>query len=295
MHILLSDSVSLTQVDAAEHMLKDYYNLLPELYGEGSCTANAHLLSHLAKFVRMWGPLWTHSAFGFESKNGQIKHFFHGCSDILHQLIFNIDVSHTLQFIHTKLIEHESEQTLQYLHPFNYSRHSMKCIGTRTYIVGKYHLAVPSTEQSSALGHSGNMEVFTRLLKSGVLFHSTSYERSLYSKRCNTYCSFRDDDDVLCFGKIELFVKSPRPCVFLRQLKQLGATLISKAGHPCRASLSVYANADLLSSYIVPVTLSTDLCPLMVIDISDILSKVVLVSVCNNHYCIIQPNSIERH
>lgn len=59
MHILLSDSISNAQVSAAEQMLKDFYFLLPELYGEKSCTHNAHLLSHLPKYVR---PLWTHSA-----------------------------------------------------------------------------------------------------------------------------------------------------------------------------------------------------------------------------------------
>lgn len=41
MHIMLSDSITHPQIDAAE---EEFYNLLPELYGEGSCTANAHSL-----------------------------------------------------------------------------------------------------------------------------------------------------------------------------------------------------------------------------------------------------------
>ena len=76
LHILLQDSLSNAQVDAAEVMLCDFVALLPELYGEKSCTANAHSLTHLTKYVRHWGPLWTHSAFGFESKNGHLKHLF---------------------------------------------------------------------------------------------------------------------------------------------------------------------------------------------------------------------------
>ena len=47
MHILLKDSISTSQVDAAELMLQDFAALLPELYGERSCTMNAHLLCHL--------------------------------------------------------------------------------------------------------------------------------------------------------------------------------------------------------------------------------------------------------
>ena len=41
MHILLSDTITLPQVDAAEQMLTDFCALLPELYGNASCTANA--------------------------------------------------------------------------------------------------------------------------------------------------------------------------------------------------------------------------------------------------------------
>ncbi len=57
------------QIVAAEELLKDFYSMLPSLYGTNSCTLNAHSLIHLGMFVRLWGPLWTHSLFGFESFN----------------------------------------------------------------------------------------------------------------------------------------------------------------------------------------------------------------------------------
>lgn len=62
MHMMLGESISASQIHSAEQMLIDFCDLMPELYGMASCTANAHLLSHLAKYVRLWGPLWTHSA-----------------------------------------------------------------------------------------------------------------------------------------------------------------------------------------------------------------------------------------
>ena len=61
LHILLKYKVALEEVDAAEKMLNDFYLLVPELYGESACTHNVHLLSHICKYVRLWGPLWTHS------------------------------------------------------------------------------------------------------------------------------------------------------------------------------------------------------------------------------------------
>jgi len=76
-HILLQEKVITEQVDAAEVMLQDFYQLLPELYGETSCTLNAHSLTHLAMFVKLWGPLWTHSLFGYENMNGHITSLIH--------------------------------------------------------------------------------------------------------------------------------------------------------------------------------------------------------------------------
>ena len=73
MHILLQESIDSSLLDAAEIMLKDFIVLLPELYGEPNCTANAHMLLHLPIYTRLWGSLWTQSAFGYESKNGDLK------------------------------------------------------------------------------------------------------------------------------------------------------------------------------------------------------------------------------
>ena len=52
-HMFLQGEITSSQIDAAEKMLLDFCKLLPELYGEDSCTANAHLLLHLTKYVRL--------------------------------------------------------------------------------------------------------------------------------------------------------------------------------------------------------------------------------------------------
>lgn len=297
MHIMLSDTITHALIDAAEQMLTDFYHLMPELYGEGSCTHNCHLLSHLAKYVRLWGPLWTHSAFGFENKNGHLKHLFHGKSDIVHQLLFNTDVSYTLQCVHNQLLVCESEQTMNYINHLSHlaPRPNMMKIGGHTYIVGKNKAAVPTTEQSAALGYSGNIEIFSRVLKDGIPYYSTSYTRSGNSKRDNTHCYYQSDTGDSSFGVIELFTSTPRPCAFIRGLKTLETTLINRAGHPCRTPLIDYQQADLLNLYITPVQLSTDLGQLLAVPIDSIICKAIVISVSGSHYCIVQPNNFERH
>lgn len=257
--------------------------------------ANAHLLTHLAKYVRLWGPLWTHSAFGFESKNGQLKYLFHSKCNITHQLLFNIDICYTLQQIHNHLTRSESEKVLNYIGTLNHTnpRSNMKSIGSHTYIVGQHKMFTPTVEQSSALGSNANIEVFYRLFKDGILYSSTSFEKAT-SKRAKTNCCYEDrTSGCTCYGKIEIFTASPIVTALVRQLKPLGQSLTSKAGNPCRHQLDIYRQVDLLSSYIVPVDLLN--CSLIAIPVDCIISKVVIVSTSENHYCVIQPNKIERH
>ncbi len=296
-HIMLSDSITSTQVDAAEQMLADFYHLMPQLYGESSCTHNCHLLSHLGKYVRLWGPLWTHSAFGFESKNGHLKHLFHGKTDIVHQIIFNTDVAITLQRVYKQLFERESEYTMNYINSLSRlaPKSNMRSIGSHMYIVGNCKAVPPTLEQAAALICGNSIEIFSRLLKNGILYYSQDYKRSNLIKRDNTICYYQDTNGQYCFGAIDLFTTTPEPIAFIRQIITLQTTLINKAGHPCRSLLSVYQQADLLDSYITPVDLPTNSTQLSAVPIASIVSKAVIISVSGCHYCVVQPNNIERH
>ena len=281
MHILLSDRILPSQVDAAEQMLIDSGVLLPELYGESSCTANAHLLLHMAKYVRLWGPLWTHSSFGFENKNGQLKYLFHGKSQIVNQLIFSVDVSYTLQLYAEPPLVLQSVQ-----------KSNMTNIGRHTYVIGK-QTTVPTQEQASALGSSGNILVFLRMQKNFVVFHARRYSRALTGKRNNTYCWFHKEG-AIHFGAIELFVFSSAPCALIRKIHIAQTSLLNLAGYPSRPSLLAYRQVDLLSHHIAPVDLSVTT-PLVAVPLENVLSKVVFVNAFDLSCCIMQPNTIERH
>ena len=298
-HILLKDSISQSSLEAAECMLADFHNLLPELYGERSCTANAHLLTHLTKYVRLWGPLWTHSAFGFESKNGQLKYLFHGKSDIVHQLLFNINVGYTLQLMYPKLASYESQHVLQFIYQTNTSRSNMTLIGPNTYVVGPTSVVIPNGEQASALGTLAHhrIQTFSRLYKDGTLYYSLNYGRASHNKRDDTVCCFCSSrGSPARFGRIELFVLSPTPSILLRQLRPVEQSILRQAGHPCRPQLTVYQQVDLLNSYILPVVIPTSSTPLISVSLDQcVVSKAVIVSVTDKHYVISQPNNFEYH
>ena len=46
------------------------------------CKINVHLVSHLPHYVKLFGSLWTHSAFAFEDSIGHLVKKAHGTHDI---------------------------------------------------------------------------------------------------------------------------------------------------------------------------------------------------------------------
>ena len=115
-----------------------------------------------------------------------------------------------MQHLNEHLLEHESEETLKYLN------HSIskpgECVGNRSYIIGRCKLITPSREQSTALNYTGDIEVYYRLLRCGIMYHSSKYRENFQGKRDNRYCCYRTTSGNFCFGRIELFAKTPTAC-----------------------------------------------------------------------------------
>ena len=259
------------------------------------------MLSHLCKYVRLWGPLWTHSAFGFESKNGKLKQLFHGRSDITSQLLFNADIHQTLQLLQPSLEHQETRQTMEFINSVSHNelRSTMTFITQHTYIVGQLHRMTPTTEQARVLGCSDTIQAFTRLFKDGVIYHSTNYAK-IKGKRNNTTCCYHSTrDDTTHFGRIELFITLPTPTALIWELEPLSESLLQKGGHPCRSSLNIYQQVDILNNYIVPLKGVTPSTQLVRVPIEHILSKLVFITITSNdtpnEYVVKQPNNFERH
>uniref|UniRef100_A0A1X7V709 DUF4218 domain-containing protein n=1 Tax=Amphimedon queenslandica TaxID=400682 RepID=A0A1X7V709_AMPQE len=176
MHILLQKHITLTEFGAAEELLCDFYSLLPELYGETSCTINAHTLTHLAYYVRFLGPCWTHSAFSFESHNGTIKRAINSTCKVAEQLTYCLDVKLFLQQIDSDLESKESDECLQFLNIRRKSHSNMTKL-LQGYAIGKikpFSLTPSYFHALKKLCSSVNREVhiFDRLLLNDLNLHT---------------------------------------------------------------------------------------------------------------------------
>ena len=299
LHILLQDSLSTVQIDAAEQMLCDFVTLLPELYGERSCTANAHLLIHLPKYVRLWGPLWTHSAFGFESKNGHLKYLFHSRVNIIDQLVFNLDVQQTLQLLHPLLLKRESIEVLEFLNAMNGNtpRRGMQQVGEHTYTLGKKMRRQASTVECELLGiPPGQIETFARVFHNGTTYHSASYFKGK-GKRNNQVCYFNMEGRK--FGDIQFFTLIPDvdPVAVIKVFEPSDSTILKRAGHPCRLILEQYKDIDFLSTFVHEIKSPEEHSHLMAVPITEIEGKAVHLQLQNSSfdYVLKQPNTYEHN
>ena len=130
-----------------------------------------------------------------------------------------------------------------------------------------------------------------RLFRGGVMYHSTTYHKS-EGKRNSTMCSFATSGGDPAFGQIYLFVADPFRCVLVRPCNLTRVTLMEQAGPPCRDTLSVHKDVDLLHSFIKPFSGYSQL---RAIPLQRLLGKVVLLHGEDCDYVASQPNSWEQH
>lgn len=112
---------------------------------------NVHLITHLTKYVKLFGPLWTHSAFGSENKNGRLKTLFHDKHQIHQQLLFSVDVRIMLQLLHPIHSVHD-ESSMGFINHVTSAvpRSNMTFIRDHMYIVGPCKATDLTVEQSQA-------------------------------------------------------------------------------------------------------------------------------------------------
>lgn len=103
-HILMQSNIKKVEIDLAKTLLFIFVSDIEDLYGLSKFSFNVHQLLHLCEAVRMWGPLWSWSAFPFEDGNGSLVRLIHGTSKL------KIELSNTIKIINaTSIVKHLME------------------------------------------------------------------------------------------------------------------------------------------------------------------------------------------
>lgn len=87
-YILLQEVISVPETKRAEQLLNTFYEHAAVIYGDHFLGLNVHNLRHYTSCVKMWGPLWAYSCFGYESLNGDILKSVHGKGNVCAQIFW---------------------------------------------------------------------------------------------------------------------------------------------------------------------------------------------------------------
>lgn len=303
MHILLQKTISVTECGAAEEMLNDFYGLLPELYGENSCTMNAHTLTHLVYFVRLWGPCWSQSAFSFESHNGSLKRAINSTRKVAEQLTLCLNIKVSLQSLYNELEMKESQECLNFLDIRRHS-HSTLTKVCNGYAIGKIECTcLPITLHQELkklyVGASHEVKTFHKLLLNDFILQTHNYRDSL-GKFCNSYCSYKQQDGMEMYGKIHMLVECSSAVgtvAFVKQLQTTSSNILKSSGRPCRDILDLYSEYCLISNFIIEVNETIDDL-IVAISVKDIISKCIIITPSTdstNSYIVKLPNTYEKY
>lgn len=99
LHLLLQSNMTLDDIRTANNLLHQFVHETEKLYTKNAMTFNVHQLTHLAKSVKEWGPLWAHSSFGFESGNFYLLKMIKAAKGVNQQVCRNLFMSKAVELI----------------------------------------------------------------------------------------------------------------------------------------------------------------------------------------------------
>lgn len=294
MHILLSTSISHSDIEAAHLMLVRFYELIPNLYPQTLCTMNCHSLIHLCECVQRWGPLWGYSTFGFENLNGYIKNHCHGTKNVLPQIIHTIRMRQTLPLLQRNLKAQENTATVQFLNVVGGMQKQ-----DRQGVMGKITHKKLSTEEITLLQNAGNdvsqyVPVFPRYRVRGVVYASSSPRNS----RDSSTCMVPTLSHGVCFGSIHRFCFVNGVPVAIISLFDLTNQDIHKESPPGSTLLTNDNRAArCINKFMYEVKKLSLAKTLVVISPDSLLTKCIHIPVKHSptDYIVVIPNMFEKH
>ena len=213
MHLLLKDSISESDLREAENLLFSFCSSFPRLYAARFTTMNIHQLLHLVDDVRDLGPLFTHSCFHFEDKNGFILKFINGTQSIDRQILSAVSFTQKLPEIRTKYIQHHSEVDILYRDLLSGYIPKRTCeLAPGVFALGAPFKRQLNDQEFVALAEVLNcapntvhVTSFVRLEVNGCYIYGLDYKR-LTRRNCSTvkYC----DGQRYNFAQVKCFIQT---------------------------------------------------------------------------------------
>lgn len=227
--ILLQNEITVSELKKSEEMLKAFCKKFADLYSACFMTLNMHQLLHLVDNVINLGPLYTHSCFPFEDKNGLVLKMIKGSQNIDQQIVTGISFLQKLPELRHSCITKETY--LEYLCnsiEFPNILKRKKEIGPGIYLLGGITLRRLSQPEQQAyelyLKDTVQKDLFqtlNRLELNGQILYGIEYLRM--KKRNNATVLFKYED-INHYGNIRFFILTDNQTEVLAVISCLNRT-----------------------------------------------------------------------
>lgn len=304
--ILLQDSISELQLQNCERLLEYFCFMFPFLYDLRYQTINVHNLLHLPQAVRELGPLWTHSCFHFEDKNGYILKMIHGTQNVSSQIVTAVSFVQNLPQMVDSLNESNTAAFKFYQSLVGSLQSSQQTqIMYDTYALGARAPRELSEDEFSALAEelryipdSKKVTSYTRMIKGKEVFHSSAYMK--VSVR-NSYTVLYRFGENTKFGQILYFLqyKASCPgtgnCMFNCTCLAFNYAMIQELSPRYDLNLVTDNPCNMHLTHVIPVVKGSK----RVVPLSNIVTKIVFISYkepeCDPvDFVAIFPNKLEK-
>lgn len=184
---LLCEDVTVRTVSEAKHLLENFCETFPRLFGIEYQSYNLHSLLHLPDQVLNFGPLWCTSAMTFESAIYQLKHSVSGTVEQLRSMIKHFCLN---KYNLTKIKNSKHKNFVQINNSCFISPSNSKIPLTINNV--SLHLKCNNTD----------LVVCDRVIYEHTIYHSINYNRR---KSSNNYTVLIDFNGLKVLGKILYF------------------------------------------------------------------------------------------
>ncbi|XP_028407832.1 uncharacterized protein LOC114530409 [Dendronephthya gigantea] len=303
-YVLLQQSITVDEIAHAERLLFHFCVMFETLYGKRYQTANIHCLVHLADNVRELGPLWTHSCFHFEDKNGFLLKTIHGTQQIHFQLISAISISKRIPELEKDFLldgTHECEFYHKLTGKVKLAKNEVQ-LSTECFAIGGASWRQLSPVEFDMFSKTfgsvpPNMKVqtFSRIRKAKCIYHSKMYKR--VQSRNSYTIRFADQDNESGYGLIEYFAQFKPVCLCVEVECKCPSFNFAVVSTLSKINMSLID--DDITHATVPniiVVAPTEPNKIQIIDIAKIQNKCTYMEFCDSphHVFLAQfPNSVE--
>jgi hypothetical protein len=177
-YLLLQKSICDEDIVKAERYLLQYVYLAQRHFGKKQMHYNVHILIHVCKAVRDWGPLWTHNTFVFETENRHLGQMHTSPGRVALQLTRRYLTFRSLPKLCEKYAS--SETPLDFIEDITGRKlvSFLRC--GQTVLIGQGTSKVLAEEEERCIAEAGiqhpaNIKSYSRMFYKGVQYTTREY------------------------------------------------------------------------------------------------------------------------